>query len=273
MCSCFSPPYLDPISCFTTAAGTPQNINTCRQKQFCGAAFISSGSGSSILGWIPIRIQGFKMTKIEKNYSWKKNLIVFGSKTTIYLSLGLHKGRSSYRRSLLKRGHATLQNMNINFFSTFVDHFCPPGSGSGFRIRIHWPDWIRIRNPGQKNKVVSLFQDHVRPSPLVKSEKIYYFILFYFSTIVRWFSSILPIYTDLYLDSLSSIVYTYAKRKSWHFWQKMPVFLLKPSIKNFSTWREGSSPPKRTSSFSKHNISSFVPLSSILAFLDPDANP
>ncbi len=33
--------------------------------------------------------------------------------------------------------------------STFVGHFCPPGSGSGFRfrIRIHWPDWIRIRNP------------------------------------------------------------------------------------------------------------------------------
>ncbi len=27
-------------------------------------------------------------------------------------------------------------------------HFCPPGSGSGFRIRIriHWPDWIRIQS-------------------------------------------------------------------------------------------------------------------------------
>ncbi len=33
------------------------------------------------------------------------------------------------------------------FFSTFVCHFCPPGSGSGFRIRIriHRPDWIRIQ--------------------------------------------------------------------------------------------------------------------------------
>jgi hypothetical protein len=37
-----------------------------------------------------------------------------------------------------KRGHPTLQNMNLN--STFVGHFCPPGSGFGFRIRIHWPD-------------------------------------------------------------------------------------------------------------------------------------
>ncbi len=28
-----------------------------------------------------------------------------------------------------------------------MGYFCPPGSGSGFRvrIRIHWPDWIRIR--------------------------------------------------------------------------------------------------------------------------------
>ncbi len=28
-----------------------------------------------------------------------------------------------------------------------MGHFCPPRSGSGFRIqiRIHWPDWIRIR--------------------------------------------------------------------------------------------------------------------------------
>ncbi len=24
-------------------------------------------------------------------------------------------------------------------------NFCPPGSGSRFRIRIHWPDWIRIQ--------------------------------------------------------------------------------------------------------------------------------
>ncbi len=37
----------------------------------------------------------------------------------------------------------------LNFFSTFVGHFCPPGSesGSGFRIRIriYWPDWIRVQ--------------------------------------------------------------------------------------------------------------------------------
>ncbi len=49
--------------------------------------------------------------------------------------------------SVLKRGHPTLQNMNFyKLLSTFVGHFCPPGSGSGFRIRIHRPDWIRIQS-------------------------------------------------------------------------------------------------------------------------------
>ncbi len=40
----------------------------------------------------------------------------------------------------------------MNFYkilSTFVGHFCPPGSGSGYGfrllIRIHRPDWIRIQ--------------------------------------------------------------------------------------------------------------------------------
>jgi hypothetical protein len=41
----------------------------------------------------PIRIQSFDDQKWE-------NLNIFSSKTTIYLSLGLHKGRLSYRRSL-----------------------------------------------------------------------------------------------------------------------------------------------------------------------------
>ncbi len=70
--------------------------------QGCGSAFISSGSGSSILGLNtdpdPIRIRiriksGSRalMTKNWKKLHWKKNYIFFGSKATIYLSLGLHK--------------------------------------------------------------------------------------------------------------------------------------------------------------------------------------
>jgi hypothetical protein len=40
----------------------------------------------------------------------------------------------------------------LTLFSIFAGHFCPPGSGSRFRIRrhlrIYWPDWIRIRSTG-----------------------------------------------------------------------------------------------------------------------------
>jgi hypothetical protein len=84
-------------------------------QQGCGSAFISSGSGSrsgsSILGWIPngsgsntdpdpdpIRIQGFNDQNLKKITLEKKSNF-FGSKTAIYLSLGLHKERPSYRRS------------------------------------------------------------------------------------------------------------------------------------------------------------------------------
>jgi hypothetical protein len=48
----------------------------------------------------PIRIQGFNDQKLKRITAEKKNLILFGSKTTIYLSLGLHKEHPSYRRSL-----------------------------------------------------------------------------------------------------------------------------------------------------------------------------
>jgi hypothetical protein len=43
---------------------------------------------------------------LKKNYSWKKKLQLekkIGSKTTIYLSLGLHKERPSYRSLQLSK--------------------------------------------------------------------------------------------------------------------------------------------------------------------------
>jgi hypothetical protein len=65
------------------------------------------------------------MTKNWKKLQLKKKLIYFGSKTTIYISLGLHKERPSTEEA-----------------------FSSPKrpSKSGFRIRIHWPDWIRIQS-------------------------------------------------------------------------------------------------------------------------------
>jgi hypothetical protein len=103
----------------------------------CGSGFsISSetGSGSKVL-----------MTK-----NWKKIQLnfffidLFWSKIYIYLSLGVLKGRPSYRRSL----QASKENQKMkfmNFFSYFCGSFCP----SGLLIRIRGPplnpDPIRIR--------------------------------------------------------------------------------------------------------------------------------
>ncbi len=78
--------------------------------------FIWHGSGSSILGWIPIRIQ---------------------IQTTTYLSLGLHKGRPNLLKkpSALKsqkRTSSTSKHIISLFFSTFCGSFLP--------------SWIRIPN-------------------------------------------------------------------------------------------------------------------------------
>ncbi len=108
-------------------------------RQGCGSAIISSGSGSSILGWKPdrIRIQGFNDQKLEKLQL--KNFFLL--KTAIYISLGLHKVHPSYRRSLQLSREAIQHFKTWTFkkFSTFVGLFCQSW------IRIHWPDWIRIQ--------------------------------------------------------------------------------------------------------------------------------
>ncbi len=103
----------------------------------------------------PIRIQGFWWPKIEKNVQQKKNHIFLDKNYhTIHLSLGFQKGRPSYKRSLqlLKENIHHFKTWNSWFFSSFVGHFSPPGSGFRIGIRIHWPDWIRIRNPAFKSK-------------------------------------------------------------------------------------------------------------------------
>ncbi len=107
------------------------------KNQGCGSAFISSGS--SILGWIPIRIRSGSRALMTKN--WRKKiqlkifLFVFGSKTTIYLSLGLHTERPSYRRSLqlskevIQHFKHELKKKKFYFCGSFL------------------PSWIRIRIP------------------------------------------------------------------------------------------------------------------------------
>ncbi len=82
------------------------------------------------------------MTKnAEKNLS-------FWSKIAIYVFLGLLKVRPSYRGSIQssKENIQHFKKLNLLTFSGFVDHFCPPGSGSGLRIRKQGSHRIRIES-------------------------------------------------------------------------------------------------------------------------------
>jgi hypothetical protein len=49
------------------------------------------------------------------------------------------QGRPSTKEALSyqKRTSSTSKHKIFKFFPAFVGHFCPPGFGSGFRIRIH----------------------------------------------------------------------------------------------------------------------------------------
>ncbi len=92
-------------------------------NQVCGSVFISSGSGSSILGWTPIRIRIQSGSRALMTKNWKKifswEFFSFLSKTAIYLSLGLHKVCPSYRRSL------QLSKEAIQHFKTWTfTNFC-----------------------------------------------------------------------------------------------------------------------------------------------------
>ncbi len=72
---------------------------------------------------IRIRIQSGSRALMTKN--WKK----ITAEKKVYLSLSLHKVCPSYRRSLQLTKEA-IQHFKTWIFSTFVGHFCPPGSGS-----------------------------------------------------------------------------------------------------------------------------------------------
>ncbi len=101
--------------------------------------------------WVSIRIHRFRlntdpdpvflMTKNWKNVQLKIFLIFFWSKITIFLSIGLHKGRPSYRRNL-QPSKENIQHFKTLSSSTFF-YFCESFLSSW--IRIHWPDWIWIR--------------------------------------------------------------------------------------------------------------------------------
>ncbi len=74
----------------------------CDGKQLLGEGERVEGSVSDPHSFDPdpIRIQDFDDQKFKEITAGEKNIIFFGSKIAVYLSLGLNKGRPSYRRSL-----------------------------------------------------------------------------------------------------------------------------------------------------------------------------
>ncbi len=96
-------------------------------------------------------IQGSKRHRIPDTdpQHWEK-IIFFRSKNEICLSIGLHKGRPRGRS--LQPSKENIQHFKtwkFITFSIFMGHFCPPWSGSAFRMRIRSQQlkWKRIRNP------------------------------------------------------------------------------------------------------------------------------
>ncbi len=85
--------------------------------QYLGSGFIESGSGPSILGWMPIQIQSGSRVLMTKNCKNLQLIFFSFSEIAIYLSLGLHKRPPSYRRSLsaLNREHPALGSWKVKY--------------------------------------------------------------------------------------------------------------------------------------------------------------
>jgi hypothetical protein len=89
--------------------------------------------------WLWIWIQGFDAPKSEICHSWEKN---FFDKKLQFLSLGLYKGRLSYRRSLQPSKENIQRFKTWNFFTFF--YFCGSFLPSWIRIWIQQLTLIRI---------------------------------------------------------------------------------------------------------------------------------
>ncbi len=128
-----------------------------QQPKTLGGFFFIFGVFRIRIHLIRIRIQNFMLnTDPDPGVWWPKKKITAKKINFILiksysLPLRLQKGRQSYRslHPSKEKIQKHFKTWNFLIFFTFVGHFCPPASRSWYRIRIririHWPDWIRIR--------------------------------------------------------------------------------------------------------------------------------
>ncbi len=93
----------------------------------------------------------------RKNTTEKFVKIFFNTKLAIYLFLGLYKGRPSYRKRLKpsKENNQHFKKWNLLTFFNFSGYFFSPRSGSGLRIRIQGPHWLRIQSGSGSTTLIS----------------------------------------------------------------------------------------------------------------------
>ncbi len=104
-----------------TTHRSPRHWSCCSAggscRQCCESVFIWSGFGSSILGWIPIRIQGFVDQKLTKIYNKNKYFVLFfKSKTTIYPIPRPPQRTSKLQKEAFKRTSSTSKHEIFKFF-------------------------------------------------------------------------------------------------------------------------------------------------------------
>ncbi len=139
--------HAQPISLKSWETNPAIKIACSVQQCFPGSGFIESGSGSgsSILGWIPIRIRGLDDQKLGKNVQLKKIRYFFGQILQFsYPYVSIKDAQALGEAFSPKKRTSSTSKQFLNFIY-FCVLFLPPGSDWLTRLN---PDPIRIRNTG-----------------------------------------------------------------------------------------------------------------------------
>jgi hypothetical protein len=147
----------DKLSVLNYRVANPHWLNADPDPAFFLIANPDPGSGSRIRIPDPDPLDpGFDDLKLKQKITAKNLIFIFWTKIAIYLSLGLHKGRQNYRRSL-QPSKENIQHLKTQKFCFFLflgvifalldpDPQSECGSGSS-NSNYCWSLRIRIHNP------------------------------------------------------------------------------------------------------------------------------